>query len=105
MPRSRTASYRTANCQDAGRQRACLRVYDLRLTYGQRLRDAGVPEKVRSLLMGHAMEETSQHDATATLARLLKTANSMSRTKDRATVLRTVPLQKVAQMQKRVSRP
>jgi hypothetical protein len=61
------------------------------------LRDAGVAEEDRDLLIGHARAGMSQHDATATLARLLKAANSVSRTKDRTTVLRMTTGEKIAQ--------
>lgn len=67
-----------------------VRVHDLRHTFGQRLRDAGVSQEDRDLLMGHASEGMSQHYATATLERLLQAANSVSRTVDRTTVLRVV---------------
>lgn len=67
-----------------------VRVHDLRHTFGQRLREAGVPEEDRDLLMGHARQGMSQHYATATLRRLLDAANSVSRTTDRTTLLRVV---------------
>lgn len=67
-----------------------VRVHDLRHTFGQRLREAGVSEEDRDLLMGHAREGMSQHYATATLKRLLDAANSVSRTVDRTTILRVV---------------
>jgi integrase len=67
-----------------------VRVHDLRHTYGQRLREAGVQEEDRDMLMGHAREGMSQHYATATLSRLVKAANSVSGTIDRTTVLRVV---------------
>jgi integrase len=67
-----------------------VRVHDLRHTFGHRLRDAGVQEEDRDLLMGHAREGMSQHYATATLVRLLEAANSVSGTVDRTTVLRVV---------------
>lgn len=67
------------------------RVHDLRHTYGQRLRAAGVPEEDRALLLGHsAGEGMSQHYAVATLERLLEAANAVTSTKDRTTVLRVV---------------
>jgi integrase len=65
-------------------------VHDLRHTFGQRLRHAGVPEEDRSLLLGHAVEGMAQHYATATLERLLQAANSVSTTRDRTMVLRVV---------------
>jgi integrase len=67
-----------------------VRVHDLRHTFGQRLRDAGVPEEDRSLLLGHAIEGMAQHYATATLQRLLDAANSVLTTRDRTMVLRVV---------------
>lgn len=65
-----------------------MRVHDLRHTYGQRLRQAGVTEEDRALLLGHAVQGMSQHYATATLERLLEAANSIRATRDRSTVLR-----------------
>lgn len=65
-----------------------VRVHDLRHTYGQRLRDAGVSEEDRALLLGHAIHGMPQHYATATLDRLLDAANSVLQTRDRTMVLR-----------------
>ena len=45
-----------------------MRVHDLRHTFGQRLRDAGVVEEDRALLLGHAIQGMPQHYATATIA-------------------------------------
>ena len=67
-----------------------LRVHDLRHTFGQRLRDAGVTEEDRALLLGHAIQGMPQHYATATVARLVEAANSVSMTVDRTTLLRVV---------------
>lgn len=67
-----------------------VRVHDLRHTFGHRLRDAGVTEEDRSLLLGHAVEGMAQHYATATLERLLEAANSVKTTRDRTMVLRVV---------------
>lgn len=75
------------------RQKAGLpmvRVHDFRHTFGQRLRDAGVPEEDRSLLLGHALAGMAQHYATATVARLVEMANKVSETRDRTTLLRVV---------------
>lgn len=69
---------------------AKVRVHDLRHTFGQRLRDAGVSEEDRALLMGHAIEGMPQHYATATVARLLEAANKVAFTVDRTTLLRVV---------------
>jgi integrase len=67
-----------------------VRVHDLRHTFGQRLRDAGVAEEDRALLLGHAVQGMPQHYATATLERLLEAANSVLQTRDRTMVLRVV---------------
>jgi integrase len=67
-----------------------LRVHDLRHTFGQRLRDAGVSEEDRALLLGHAMTGMPQHYATATIARLVEAANKVQQTRDRTTLLRVV---------------
>lgn len=67
---------------------AGVRVHDLRHTFGQRLRDAGVSEEDRSLLLGHAIEGMAQHYASATVARLVEVANRVQETRDRATLLR-----------------
>ena len=37
-----------------------VRVHDFRHTFGQRLRDAGVTEEDRSLLLGHAVDGMAQ---------------------------------------------
>lgn len=67
-----------------------VRVHDLRHTFGQRLRDAGVSEEDRALLLGHAIDGMPQHYATATVARLVDAANSVANTRDRTTLLRVV---------------
>jgi integrase len=67
-----------------------LRVHDLRHTFGQRLRDAGVSEEDRALLLGHAITGMPQHYATATIARLVEAANKVQETRDRTTLLRVV---------------
>jgi integrase len=67
-----------------------VRVHDLRHTFGQRLRDAGVSEEDRALLLGHAIEGMPQHYATATVARLVDAANKVQHTVDRTTLLRVV---------------
>lgn len=69
---------------------AKVRVHDLRHTFAQRLRDAGVPEEDRSLLLGHAVQGMAQHYAAATIGRLVDAANKVSETRDRMTVLRIV---------------
>lgn len=67
-----------------------VRGHDLRHSFGQRLRDAGVAEEDRALLLGHAVQGMHQHYATATLERLLDAANSVRQTRDRTMVLRVV---------------
>jgi integrase len=67
-----------------------VRVHDLRHTFGQRLRDAGVAEEDRALLLGHAVAGMPQHYATATIARLVEAANKVKETRDRTTLLRVV---------------
>ena len=67
-----------------------VRVHDLRHTFGQRLRDAGVSEEDRALLLGHAITCMPQHYATATIARLVEAANKVTQTRDRTTLLRVV---------------
>lgn len=79
---------------------ALVRVHDLRHTYGQRLRDAGVSNEDRAVLMGHATSSMSEHYATPTIARLVDMANLVSTTRDTPTLLRLVKessLEKVTQ--------
>jgi integrase len=65
-----------------------VRIHDLRHTFGQRLRDAGVSEEDRALLLGHSINGMPQHYATATVARLVDVANRVFETRDRTTLLR-----------------
>ncbi len=67
-----------------------VRVHDLRHTYGQRLRDAGVSNEDRAVLMGHATSNMSEHYATPTIARLVEMANLVATTRDTPTLLRVV---------------
>lgn len=67
-----------------------VRVHDLRHTYAQRLRDAGVAKEDRSVLLGHAVEGMSEHYATPTVARLIEMANLVQQTRDSTTLLRIV---------------
>lgn len=67
-----------------------VRVHDLRHTFGQRLRDAGVSNEDRAVLMGHAVENMSEHYATPTIARLVDMANLVAATRDTMTLLRVV---------------
>ena len=67
-----------------------VRVHDLRHTFGQRLRDAGVSGEDRALLLGHSITGMPQHYATATIARLVEAANKVKFTPDRTTILRIV---------------
>lgn len=67
---------------------ARFRIHDARHTYGQRLRAAGVSKEDRALLLGHAVADMPEHYATAEVARLVKMANSVAKTRDRTTLLR-----------------
>lgn len=67
-----------------------VRVHDFRHTFGQRLRDAGLSDEDRKLLLGHAVDGMAQHYASATVARLVEVANRVSETRDRTTLLRVV---------------
>ena len=69
---------------------SAVRVHDLRHTYGLRLRDAGVSEEDRALLMGQAIAGMPQHYAAATIERLVETANKVQATRDRTTLLKMV---------------
>jgi integrase len=69
---------------------AHVRVHDLRHTFGQRLREAGVSNEDRATLMGHATENMSAHYATPTIARLVEMANLVQATRDTPTILRVV---------------
>lgn len=92
MEYQRIGTMNNAGWQDARKSVGLeqVRVHDLRHTFGQRLRQAGVSEEDRSLLLGHAIAGMSQRYATATVARLVKAANSARRTVDRTTLLRVV---------------
>lgn len=65
-----------------------LRVHDLRHTYGQRLRDAGVSEEDRALLHRHGDSRMPRHYAAATVAKLPDASNAVLKTRDRTMVLR-----------------
>jgi integrase len=65
-----------------------VRVHDLRHTYGQRLRDAGVSNEDCAVLMGHAGKTMSEHDATPTIAKLVEMANQVATTRYSTTLLR-----------------
>ena len=90
MPYRRVQTMNNTAFQGAGRAAKLerVRVHDLRHTFGQRLRDAGVSPEDRALLLGHAIAGMPQHHATATIARLVETANKVQETRDRTTLLR-----------------
>ena len=69
---------------------AQVRVHDLRHTFGQRLRDAGVSNEDRAVLMGHATINMSDHYATPTIAKLIEMANLVSGTRDTPTLSRVI---------------
>jgi integrase len=68
------------------------RVHDLRHTFAQRLRDAGVAKEDRAILLGHAVEDMAEHYATPTIARLIEMANLVQHTRDTPTILRITPM-------------
>lgn len=65
-------------------------MHDLRHTFGRRLREAGLTEEHRALLLGPALTGMQQHYATATIVRLVAEANKVQETLDRTTLLRVV---------------
>lgn len=54
-----------------------VRVHEPHLTCGQRLREAGVSEGGRALLLGHAITRLARYDATATIWRLAEVAKKL----------------------------
>jgi integrase len=48
-----------------------VRIHDLRHTYGSKLRDAGVSEEDRAVLMGHSTASMPSHYAAPTIKRLV----------------------------------
>ncbi|GAP37331.1 tyrosine-type recombinase/integrase [Piscinibacter sakaiensis] len=92
MPYRRIDTMNNTGFQTARREAGLpqVRVHDLRHTYGQRLRAAGVSKEDRAVLMGHVIEDMPEHYATATIARLIELANSVSETADQTTILRVV---------------
>ncbi len=65
-----------------------VRVHDLHHADGQHVRDAGVSEEDRARVPGHAGNGKPQHDAAATVAKLLEATNAVPKTRDRTKVLR-----------------
>ncbi|QNB08395.1 tyrosine-type recombinase/integrase [Herbaspirillum frisingense] len=92
--------YRGERIQEMGnngwkqaRERAKLsqvRVHDLRHTYATRLRNAGVSEEDRALLLGHSIKSMPQHYAAGTVEHLVEQANKVELTRKRMTILRVV---------------
>lgn len=85
-----------------------LRVYDLRHTFAQRLRDTGVAGEDRAVLMGHAVQNMMEHYATPTVMRLMEMANLVQLTRDTPTttqdcewVARKIITQKVTQQKEK----
>jgi integrase len=92
LPANRVETINNTAWQKA-RSRAGLahvRVHDLRHTYGHRLREAGVSNEDRAVLMGHAVKNMSEHYATPTVARLIELSNLVAGTLDVMTLLRVV---------------
>lgn len=69
---------------------AQVRVRDLRHTFGQRLRDAGVSNEDGAVQLRHAKSTMSEHYITPTVSRLIEMANMVSMTRDTPTLLRVV---------------
>jgi len=92
MPHDRIETMNNTGFQAARKAAglAGVRVHDLRHTFGQRLREAGVQAEDRALLLGHALEGMPQHYATATIARLVTLANKVTETRDHVTLLRVI---------------
>lgn len=67
-----------------------VRAQDPRHTFTERARYAGVPEENRSPLLGHAIEEMPHDYISATMAKLVQTANKVQLTVDRTSLLRVV---------------
>lgn len=67
-----------------------VRIHDLKHTFGQRLRAAGVSDEDRAILLGHATDNMTDLYATQTIARLIDMANSALTTRDSPTILRLV---------------
>ena len=71
---------------------ACLRVHDLKHTFGRRLRAAGVSEETRKVLLGHTNGDITTHYSAPEVAELIAAANLVSsagRQTPTLTVLRT----------------
>ena len=53
----------------------CVRIHDLRHTYGSRLRAAGVAEEDRAALLGHAWRSMPEFYASPDIGRLISLSN------------------------------
>lgn len=56
-----------------------VRVHDLRHTYGHRLLEAGCPEEIRRIMMGHKGSTMTQHYSQTSLETMLKYAEAASK--------------------------
>ena len=65
----------------------CIRVHDLKHTFGRRLRAAGVTEEDRKALLGHKNGSITSHYSAAELDQLIEAANKVSVTDSRAPAL------------------
>lgn len=66
---------------------ACIRVHDLKHTFGRRLRAAGVTQEDRKALLGHKNGSITSHYSGAELGHLIEAANMVSATDSRGPVL------------------
>lgn len=66
---------------------ACIRVHDLKHTFGRRLKAAGVTEEDRKSLLGHKNGSVTSHYSGAELGQLIEAANKVSATDSRGPVL------------------
>ncbi|QDQ26729.1 tyrosine-type recombinase/integrase [Chitinimonas arctica] len=62
---------------------ACLRIHDLKHTFGRRLRAAGVSFEDRQVLLGHRSDSVTTHYSAAELDDLIEAANKVASTESR----------------------
>lgn len=66
---------------------ACVRVHDLKHTFGRRLKAANVATEDRKNLLGHKIKDVTELYSSAEIASLIKEANKVSTTDSRSPVL------------------
>ncbi len=65
----------------------CLRVHDLKHTFGRRLRAADVPHEDRQVLLGHTNGNVTSHYSAAELGKLIEQADKVAATATRTPAL------------------